>query len=87
MRIRVRSANAAGGDGRVANVCRCSAIGRLAQKVSLDGHIQSAHVTGIMVRTKTRTDARYLDAIRTDVWEVALAEVILDPADAKSSDR
>jgi ATP-dependent DNA helicase RecQ len=73
--------------GRELQTLEGHAIGRLAQKVSLDGQIQSAHVTGIMVRTKTRTDARYLDAIRTDVWEVALAEVILDPAKEKPSAR
>lgn len=71
--------------GRELETSEGNSIGKLAQKVSLEGHLRSAHVTGIMVRTKARTDARYLDAIRTDVWEVALAEVILDPANATSS--
>ena len=68
--------------GRDLETTEGDSIGKLALKVSLDGHIRSAHVTGIMVRTKERTDAKYLDAIRCDSWEVTLAEVVLDQVTA-----
>lgn len=41
--------------------------------------MESAVVAGIMVRTKARTDPKYLDTAKSDVWEVPVIEVKVAP--------
>lgn len=53
-------------------------VGKLATKVERLGPIRSGHVTGLMVRTKARTDPKYLDSVRSEIWEVVLAELVLE---------
>lgn len=68
-------------NGRMIEATGGNAVGKLAAKVTLNRPIRSAHITGIMVRTKARTDPRYIDGVRCESWEVPLAELVLDCAD------
>lgn len=56
-----------------------AAIGKLAAKVSLESPIESVVVTGVMVRTKSRTDPKFVGSVRIERWEVPLAEVVVSP--------
>lgn len=65
--------------GRGLQTISGQAIGKLAVKVQVEAPVVQAHVTGVMVRTRARTDLKYRDALRTDTWEVPLVELVLDP--------
>jgi len=65
-------------EGRMLTDPRGTAIGKLAAKVSLGLPIESAKVTGVMVRTRARTDPKYVDSVKSEVWEVVLAEAVVD---------
>ena len=69
-------------NGRIIETVGGRAVGKLAAKVALDTPIRSMRVTGIMARTRARTDLQYLDRVQCETWEVVLAEVVLDHAGA-----
>jgi ATP-dependent DNA helicase RecQ len=57
-------------------------VGRLASKTVLDQRILSGQITGVMVRTKERTEPRYLATVQVDAWEVPLAEIVVESVPA-----
>jgi ATP-dependent DNA helicase RecQ len=83
----VRVGDAARISGRIVETADGRAIGKLAAKVSLGAPISSMRVTGIMVRTKARTDPQYLDRVQCEAWEVVLAELVFEGGDDVESER
>ena len=54
-------------------------IGKLAAKTTVPGGVLSAHVAAVMVRTKARTDPKYLERVKSDSWEAPLIELVVEP--------
>ena len=65
-------------EGRHITTLKGRVVGRLAAKTELQaaGAIPAA-VTGIMVRTREQTPAEFLPTVKTDRWEVVIAELVL----------
>ena len=66
-------------EGRHIKTLKGHVVGRLAAKTELlaaAGPI-AASVTGIMVRTREQTSPEFLATVRTDRWEVVIAELVL----------
>jgi ATP-dependent DNA helicase RecQ len=66
-------------EGRHIKTLKGQVVGRLAAKTELQavaGPI-AASVTGIMVRTREQTSPEFLATVRTDRWEVVIAELVL----------
>ena len=56
-------------------------IGRLAAKTALEATGRMpAVVTGIMVRTREQTPPEFLATVKTDRWEVVVAELVVSTA-------
>lgn len=54
-------------------------VGRLSKNAGLSGSEYAAKVTAVMVRTREQTAPEYLPSVRTERWEVVLADAIVPP--------
>lgn len=64
--------------GRELRTTNETLVGKLSAKVVLEVLDARAKITGVMVRTKAKTDPKYLDSVRCEAWEVLLAEMVFD---------
>jgi ATP-dependent DNA helicase RecQ len=64
--------------GRELRTSKDKVVGKLSAKATLAAPFAKGKITGVMVRTKAKTDSKYSDSLRSDAWEVVLAELVID---------
>jgi ATP-dependent DNA helicase RecQ len=72
-------------EGRQIKTLEGHVVGRLASKTELQAAAApiAASVTGIMVRVREQTSPEFLGTVRTDRWEVVIAELVLPSVPAR----